>query len=91
MAKKTKKTQSILEHSTAVQLALIWLIVGLMMALGGFIWATYTDSSPDVTGESVGSNLLSVFGLIIAIASLLFTAAIIWTTSVKTRKNRKKK
>ena len=90
MAKmKSKKVKISNDQSVAVQSSIVWIIIGLMMALGGFVWATYTDSNPEVIGANVGSSLLSTVGLIIVVAALLIMAGTIITTQVKTRKRRK--
>lgn len=87
--KRSKKIRIPQDKSNAVVGSLIWVIIGLMMALGGFVWATYTDKNPEVTGVSAGANLLAVFGLIIASSAVLIMSAVVITTKVKARKRRK--
>ena len=91
MVKKKRSSFRIsAERNMAVERSLIYLIVGLIMALSGFVWATYVDDPLEVNGSSVGSTLLSTFGLIIAASALLIMAATIVSTQVKARKSRKK-
>lgn len=71
--------------------ALIALIIGLLMAVSGFIWNQYTISDPNYIGANIAAGLLIFFGLIIAAAGLLISAVIIINTSSKVSKPKKTK
>lgn len=72
-------------------LALMSVIIGLLMAVSGFIWSQYTVSDPNYVGSNVAAGLLIFFGLVFAAAGLLVAAVIVVNTSVKKSKKTKKR
>ncbi len=77
------------ENGTII--SLIAVIIGLIMAVSGFIWNQYTIGDPNYVGANVAAGLLIFFGLIIAAAGLLTSAVIIINTSGKVIKPKKSK
>jgi hypothetical protein len=86
MAKKTTK-QLVKTNRSAVDLTIIGTVLGLVMALVGFLMVRDT-SDPNMVGANSGAGLLAIFGLIIVAASVLVLAATVITTPVKKAKKR---
>jgi uncharacterized membrane protein len=79
------------DQENGATFALMSVIIGLLMAVSGFIWSQYTAGDPNYIGSNVAAGLLIFFGLVIAAAGLLTAAVIVANTSIKTSKKSKKR
>ncbi len=79
------------DQENGATMALITVIIGLLMAVIGFIWSQYTVGDPNYVGSNIAAGLLIFFGLVLAAAGLLVAAVIVINTSVKSSKKKSKK
>lgn len=84
------KVKSTKVQQIASTRALIWLIIGLLMAVIGYMWLDFFGSRDDVNSTLGGASLVS-FGLLIAGSALLILVAIILSSSSRPRRKTKRK
>ncbi len=91
MVKAKNKAKASNVHQQASMDAMIWITLGLLMTVGGFIWLTTIGSNNGEFAPTLGGVTLVAIGLLIAGSALFILSAIVLSTTIKKRKAAKRK
>lgn len=91
MVKAKNKVKVSKEQQQASMDAMIWITLGLLMAVGGFIWLTTIGTDNGQFAPTLGGATLVAIGLLIAGSALFILSAIVLSTSIQKRKAAKRK